>query len=620
MLHRVQQIAPGQRIRGRRKVGHRALRHHAAAALARARADVDDVVGAADRVLVVLHHHQRVAHVAQLVQGVQQDLVVARMQADGRLVQHVAHTLQMAAELRRQPDALRLAAREGRRAAVQRQVTQPDVFEEGQAAFDLGQQVARDIGLAPGQRPPRSAADAGRCPPGGLIRLGAARRRIVIRTVNTHHGADPLSDFADREAGDVGDRRAAESHGPRLRVQARTRATGARLVHQAVHLGLGEALLAPALVVIAHGIVECLALFAREPNARAHAVRTPAVLAVVGEQARIELRVAGAAGGTGPHGGEHLQRPQALGRAAFGQCLRQPVERGQHMHRALADLQRLGKLAAQPGLVGRVDQTVGHGQLDGVFLEAVDTREVAGRQKLAIHAQMRVAARARPVGQFRIDTLAVDDQGRQQADVATAVACENGRDDAVGALRLHGGTVVHAVLGAELDVEQAQEVPDLRGGADGRFAAAAAQALLDGDGGRDAVHRIDLGPAGGLHDGARVGVEAFEVAALAFVEQNVEGQRGLARTADAGDDVELAARDVDAEVLEVVFLGVDDADRVFMGRRCQGAGGAGLLIRQAQIVARRPPPLGGHWHARDVGSTRVRRGWGAAGRRFGESV
>ena len=78
----------------------------AAAALARARPDIDDVVGAADGVFVVLDHHQRVALVAELAQGVEQDPVVARMQADGRLVQHVAHALQVAAELGRQPDAL----------------------------------------------------------------------------------------------------------------------------------------------------------------------------------------------------------------------------------------------------------------------------------------------------------------------------------------------------------------------------------------------------------------------------------------------------------------------------------------------------------------------------------
>ena len=45
--------------------------------------------------------------------------------------------------------------------------------------------------------------------------------------------------------------------------------------------------------------------------------------------------------------------------------------------------------------------------------------------------------------------------------------------DAVGGLRLHGCIVVHTMLRAQFDVEQAQEVPHLGGGADGRFAAAA---------------------------------------------------------------------------------------------------------------------------------------------------
>jgi len=65
-----------------------------------------------------------------------------------------------------------------------------------------------------------------------------------------------------------------------------------------------------------------------------------------------------------------------------------------------------------------------------------------------------------------------------------------------------------------------------------------------------------------LHDASRVGVEAFKVAALAFVEEDVEGEGRFAGAADAGDDVELAAGDVDAEVFEVVLFGVDDLDAV----------------------------------------------------------
>ena len=92
------------------------------------------VIGAADRVLVVLDHEQRVALAAELLERVEQHAVVARMQADRRLVEHVADAAQVRAELRRQPDALGLAARERRRGAVEREVAEADVAQERRAA------------------------------------------------------------------------------------------------------------------------------------------------------------------------------------------------------------------------------------------------------------------------------------------------------------------------------------------------------------------------------------------------------------------------------------------------------------------------------------------------------
>ena len=56
----------------------------------------------------------------ELRERVEQDAVVARMQADGRLVEDVADAAQVRAELRREPDALRFAAGERRRGAVER--------------------------------------------------------------------------------------------------------------------------------------------------------------------------------------------------------------------------------------------------------------------------------------------------------------------------------------------------------------------------------------------------------------------------------------------------------------------------------------------------------------------
>ena len=78
--------------------------------------DVDDVVGGPDRVLVVLDHDQRVAEVAQPDERVDQAPVVALVQTDRRLVEDVEHADQTRADLRREPDPLRLSTGERRRA------------------------------------------------------------------------------------------------------------------------------------------------------------------------------------------------------------------------------------------------------------------------------------------------------------------------------------------------------------------------------------------------------------------------------------------------------------------------------------------------------------------------
>ncbi len=82
----------------------------AAAVLAGLRAHVDEIVGAADRILVVLDHDHRIAEVAQLREGGEQAVVVALMQADRGLVEHVHHAGQAGADLAGEADALCLAA------------------------------------------------------------------------------------------------------------------------------------------------------------------------------------------------------------------------------------------------------------------------------------------------------------------------------------------------------------------------------------------------------------------------------------------------------------------------------------------------------------------------------
>ena len=112
---------------------------------------------------------------------------------------------------------------------------------------------------------------------------------------------------------------------------------------------------------------------------------------------------------------------------------------------------------------------------------------------------------------------------------------------------------------------QAQEVVDLGERGHRALAAAAAGALLDGHRRRDAVDGVDVGARRGLHELARIGVQRFEIAALAFVEDDVEGERGFSRARYAGDDGERLARDRDVDVAQVMFARVVNDDGVASG-------------------------------------------------------
>ena len=129
--------APGQRLGAGGDERRRPLGDDPAAVLAGARPHVDDVVGRAHRLFVVLDDDHRVAEVAQPQQRVDESPVVALVQADARLVEDVEHADQRRADLGRQPDALRLAAGERRRGPVQSEIADADVVEEAQTLADL---------------------------------------------------------------------------------------------------------------------------------------------------------------------------------------------------------------------------------------------------------------------------------------------------------------------------------------------------------------------------------------------------------------------------------------------------------------------------------------------------
>ena len=116
--------------------------------LARAGTDVDDEVGRADGVLVVLDDDQGVAEVLQPDQRLDQPVVVALVESDRRLVEDVEDADQPGPDLGREPDALRLTAGQRTAGPVEREVVETDVEQEVQPLLDLLQDPLRDLLLA----------------------------------------------------------------------------------------------------------------------------------------------------------------------------------------------------------------------------------------------------------------------------------------------------------------------------------------------------------------------------------------------------------------------------------------------------------------------------------------
>jgi hypothetical protein len=95
----------------------------------------------------VLDHDDRVADIAQVLERVEQPGIVALVQADGGLIKHVEHAGEAGADLRGEPDALALAARQRAGIARQRQVIEADIVEELQPVADFLEDAHGDLVL-----------------------------------------------------------------------------------------------------------------------------------------------------------------------------------------------------------------------------------------------------------------------------------------------------------------------------------------------------------------------------------------------------------------------------------------------------------------------------------------
>ena len=110
-------------------------------------ADVHDVIGRPDGVLVVLDNHQGVTQITKSHQCVQQSVIVPLMQTDTRLIQHIEHTGQACTDLGCKSDSLGLSAGEGHRRTIKTQIIQTDIKQKTKAKTNLTQHQVTDLNL-----------------------------------------------------------------------------------------------------------------------------------------------------------------------------------------------------------------------------------------------------------------------------------------------------------------------------------------------------------------------------------------------------------------------------------------------------------------------------------------
>ena len=129
-------------------VVRRAFGDDHAAVFAGAGADVDDPVGGADGLLVVLDDHDGVAEVAQALEGADEAGVVALVEADAGFVEDVHDADEAGADLGGEADALGLAAGEGAGGAFEGEVLEADGLQEAEAGVDFLEDLDGDGGVA----------------------------------------------------------------------------------------------------------------------------------------------------------------------------------------------------------------------------------------------------------------------------------------------------------------------------------------------------------------------------------------------------------------------------------------------------------------------------------------
>ena len=236
----------------------------------------------------------------------------------------------------------------------------------------------------------------------------------------------------------------------------------------------------------------------------------------------------------------------------------------QHLGGPAGQLQRrLDGLGQALAHVGPADQAVHH-DLDRVHLVAgqVDVSPVGELEGDAVDAHAGEALLGEVVEEGAVLALAAPHHGGHDLEAGPLGELEHPVDDLLGGLARHGPPADRAVGMADAGIQKAQVVVDLGDGPDGRAGVARGRLLVDGDGGRQALDEIDVGLVHLPQELAGVGRQRFDVAALALGIDRVEGQGGLARSRQAGEDDQAVPGQIEGDVSQVVLASAANDETV----------------------------------------------------------
>ena len=215
--------------------------------------------------------------------------------------------------------------------------------------------------------------------------------------------------------------------------------------------------------------------------------------------------------------------------------------------------------------------------LDSVALILVQHRLLAQFVEFAVDLHAH-EARALHLGQLlAILALAIADDRREHVNPRAVGPSHDSIDDLLHALLRDFLAAVVTERVPDPREEQAQVVVDFGDSADGRARVARGSLLLDRNCGGQSLDRIDVRLFHLLEELARVRRQRFDVAALTLGVNRVERKRRLARAGESGDYDQAVARNLEIDVLEIVFARALDDDSI--GHRSYAAARRAIFSR-----------------------------------------